>query len=1041
MSLRVMQGPDALRFGVEFPIPDLSVRYATDFVDTWTAAFLGIQLQFEVAMLDLPDAVQPSFLLDPRLPATACLGDEESQTAEECLGGSNQSAEDGSVVCEATIVQTAREAPSGTALVSPVHITQQARKVPTCTARHVQKHALAMQVHFDGKAQGASSGWNCRASRFGAWVRSFNRLPGPPAPGALCKGSDNTGISPAHHTGPPSFQMSCPGIHKSAEHDVMPVIVQQDPVDVKYIGQGGFTPAHNKLPLLQPHTLFAEDIRSCTILLGPELDSASQQHDGLWLPPNLQFADLISLARTGAIYGHYAMFDTVDHYRARAFHPTWGLVDAIRDAIRNTRAGPIGRIRILRIPFPAIPKLQIVLEPVGIAPDWTVLPIDARAAANVFCTLLVPKAATCFAHMYQATQACPALPLATHRFVARGHWAVFRTAGGRAHPFDANVLDDDAALVLDTRCAGGHSSSDSQSLPSQEDSSLSSTTASSATSALGGHTPFAIRRRQDEHEDEIVIAFHALGSRPWQGVFPRCITPAQIARQAAQRMHSDTGLRHWKIAFMPWQPIVPGIDLHILVLQHAVGGKHFLLDVRRIFGPQLSNLRLLLATPTQGDPQGFACASEAFLDEAGLAEPSWSWHVTTDRPAALVVPALSGLTAAIEDSLQVAMLFPGLRQAILQLSAEDQMVGGTTSTSTTTTAVPANEPFSFAIATPRRTIAFLGIPNGEESGNVVEVTLAWEAELHTILHRLTQQAIAQRLLPEGHSIAVARTQPEAKAARRELLFYLVPPQTDRDTCYVWADLRPASPLTFRRVRTFAGPNCLLFRGSNVRALYINGHRWDSPSQLQTGDLISASIVPQAPDVRPPDVVAGLVSGLQAAFVPLPLPIDANRDARLAQDQEISSAFHWESTVNARMHSLGFIRGRAFFVVIGPGISYTASVGRTRPTLQEVADWAEEWVRGGMPAFRLYDAGIMHNTRWVFVAVPLDLNPSTHYVRIWNERIDLAAYAVPHGILAATMACLIPCDGTMHGGPVPGVASPPFGPLVRMWTMPLSMLAV
>ena len=219
------------------------------------------------------------------------------------------------------------------------------------------------------------------------------------------------------------------------------------------------------------------DVGPCVILIAQQEPSAALS--GFWLPPSLSHEDVEGLASAGAAYGRYAFYDLVDHVRVRDFHPGWTLVDAMQDAIQHTQAGSIGRIRVLHRPFAALPMLQIVLEPTGIAPDWVVTPMDARAAVGVVCTFLTPRLATGFAHAFAAGQACPALPESFHRLVARGQWILRRTDGACARPFVAPVLDDDATLVVDTRCFGGHSSSLSSPPGTIGHSSYSSTSTSS----------------------------------------------------------------------------------------------------------------------------------------------------------------------------------------------------------------------------------------------------------------------------------------------------------------------------------------------------------------------------------------------------------------------------------------------------------------------------------------------------------------------------------------------------------------------------------
>ena len=528
------------------------------------------------------------------------------------------------------------------------------------------------------------------------------------------------------------------------------------------------------------------------------------------------------------------------------------------------------------------------------------------------------------------------------------------------------------------------------------------------------------------------VVFHAEGMRPWRHSFARTATSPDLARHAAIRMQGATGLAAWRIAFLPRQPAVRDVHLHVMVLPVGDLGDTlpFLLDSRRVFGGKLCNIQLLRTRPGRhNDPHGFANAAEQALLHAGLAEVSFAFHVSAHRPAAVVVPAWEGLPACVlEDSVHIILQFPGLRQAILRdaQSASRPHAGTgpsttatTTTTTTTTTFMLPDEPFRFIPPSPRRTIARLGIPTGTATGTFVEVTLAESVELPALLHRLTQRAAQQQCLPPGHSIAVSPCQPEARASYREILFHLVPPQVDKEHCYVWVDLRPSAELSYLRSATLAEPNSVSIRRLNVRSLYLNAHRWDEPRALRHGDLVSIAIAPQAPDIRPPDQIAQSRPGMQALAVPMPVPSNLNLDPADAEELDINSAFMWDEAISARLRAFGFSNACCLFTVVGPGFAFTASVGRLRPTLMQVTDWLETWLGGNFPSLRVYDAGVQHNGRWVFVATPGFMDPQ--YVLVTADTPALAAYLLPHGTTSATVACLVPSPQLQRSTPVPGSA--------------------
>ena len=289
------------------------------------------------------------------------------------------------------------------------------------------------------------------------------------------------------------------------------------------------------------------------------------------------------------------------------------------------------------------------------------------------------------------------------------------------------------------------------------------------------------------------------------------------------------------------------------------------------------------------------------------------------------------------------------------------------------------------------------------------------------MHRLAQQAVRNQCLPPGHSIALSPCQPEARASYKELLFHLVPPQTEGESCYVWVDLRPAAPLAYSRSSTTAGPDSIPTRLLNVRSLFLNAHLWDVQRTLRHGDLVSMSITPQAPDVRPPDHAASSLAGMQALAVPLPVPSDINLDPADAAELEITSAFMWDEAIGARLRAMGFSRGCVLFTVVGPGFAFTASVGNTRPTLLQMADWVETWLGGSFPPLRIYEAGTQHNGRWAFVATPGHMDPRREFVLITTTAPALAAYLLPHGTSPALAACIVPCPQLPQSMPVLGTA--------------------
>ena len=130
---------------------------------------------------------------------------------------------------------------------------------------------------------------------------------------------------------------------------------------------------------------------------------------------------------------------------------------------------------------------------------------------------------------------------------------------------------------------------------------------------------------------------------------------------------------------------------------------------------------------------------------------------------------------------------------------------------------------------------------------------------------------------------------------------------------------------------------------------------------------------------------------------------------------------WDEAISARLRAFGFSPACCLFTVVGPGFAFTASVGRFRPTLLQVTDWLETWLGGNFPSLRVYDAGVQHNGRWVFVATPGFMDPQREYVLVTADTPALAAYLLPHGTTSATVSCLIPSPQLQRSTPVPGSA--------------------
>ncbi|CAE7330694.1 unnamed protein product [Symbiodinium natans] len=991
------------------------LMYELDFVGTWKAALIAVNLSFELA---LPESIASNFPLaaDPRI-----------------VDAVEQSVHSFELDCQPRVCTF--DCQRG---VAGFPFPESGDRASLCfPALHRHHHVLPLHVSFQlpelSRVDCSSTSWRNK------WNRQFNRciaenignsaLIAPVSAECPLGGNFSDGPRFAHPFGRASkaewtnagvctlnrgflglLDRSCSGdAHTKVEEDHLPPTesgVDSFPLLMTW-------PRLFHVPTLPPY------VGERTVLLGPDACQQPLHPDGLWFPDCWMPEDLQTLAEIGAQAGRYAFFDTVDHIRTGPFEASWGIVDAIQDALHKTRAGPIGHIRVLQLPFAGLPRLQIVLVPAGTAPDWTALPIDMRAAVGSFCTVMVPIAATCFAHIYQATLACPAVPSAAHRFVARGFWRVLRVDGTPVSPFDASILDEDATLVVEVQATAPPTPSTSSASASSGN---SSTTATEGSDSFGRCLPFHVLYRPDEHDEHILVAFHAVGHMPWTAHFDRLVTPEVLVRHVASRLGGSSGINAWRIVFPPRQPVFVGVHGHVLALPSGSDRtKPFLFDMRRIFGPHLHCIRLIEATPGQdGDVHGLASAAEAFLIQSGLVAPPTVYHNTANRAAATVVPALDGAVCVVEDTLHIALQIPGLRQSALAYQGNNTNEGTLTSTTTTSTS-RVEDPFQFVVHTPRRTIARLGIPNGLPRGTIVEVALDWDVDLPTILHMLVQKAADEQVLPLGLSIEASPVQPEPRASCRELLFFLTAPQTRVEPIYVWVDARPTAELAFLQVGQFAGPESILAPGTNIRALYFNGHRWDAPGEMRHGGLVSASIVPQAPDVRLPDQLASAIPGIQAAFFPLPIPSGISRRPRWASSQTDHSSFHWDSAVGARLRSLGFIRGSVFFTVVGQGFAYTASLGRERPSLEAVAEWVETWLGSRYGSLQLFDTRTQHTGRWTFVAVPGLMDPRTHYILLSSRGPDLAAFQVEHGLGWSAVTRLIPWTLPLSGSPVPGAS--------------------
>ena len=717
----------------------------------------------------------------------------------------------------------------------------------------------------------------------------------------------------------------------------------------------------------------------------------------------------------------YVFFDTVDHYRIRQLLPQWGLREIIEDAVRNTQAQPITAVKVLRVPLPGLPAVQIVLDSANLPPNWITTPVDLRAHNVPICTVGVPSDASAFEIALRVERFCRT-PRQLSHWVARSHYSFFPPGILWADPFQPNILATHPTVISSIAAAG--SDSGTTETLSQEES-------SSDASSSRTNQDFHVMEAQDfSEEPTFTVAFHPLGYPPWVHTFPRLTTPEEVAQLAAQSMAQATRQPGWRTQFLWQQPIAQGIDLHCMLtpIPHPTHGV-FLADFRRIFGPDLRGMTALPIVPNTPQTADMMCAAAVrCLEEWALADPPHDFVVTTARKGALLVPA-GDRPAAVTETLDVVQQLPGFRQVLLTLVPAPRVARNYTQeaiaranplpTTSTTTGMQTDElPYFVQPLAPHPltlirlgisrvgvfTVEFQGTPTvGEMLGR------AWAAALQTV-PRVNEQAL--KLTP---------CQPQAWASHREIL--LIAYTTDSDqtgTVSVWLDLRPQGVLAFRQASRDIDPNLLLKELKGYKALFRNGVKWSDRVILNEGDYITGSLVPQAPDVRPNDFFIQRIQGLAGLLLPIHINSELQFETTTCfeLDQEIAQQA-WSHALQERLYDLGLHDAQnPPFLILGPHIEAQGAVSEVTPRLEDVASWVRKWVLPEASAMQLHDTEGYIQGRRLFVLTPCQMDSAEQYLRIHVTGEAVHAFMLPHSMRPGDLRRLAPISDA-ESRPVPG----------------------
>ena len=522
----------------------------------------------------------------------------------------------------------------------------------------------------------------------------------------------------------------------------------------------------------------------------------------------------------------------------------------MQDAVAASRDGPITSVTVLRVPFAALPSVQLVLRAAHIVPGWLPVPIDLRHLGRDFCTLAIPSDSSAYEAAFRATQVCTGLP---HRFapsVAREQICLDSLGRMQGDPFAPGAVLPVPGLVASYRGVPGSSGSESSN--------------SQASSSDDTTTPHFVQVAYEEHTDDLCVAYHSPGLEALVLHHRRISDMHDILRAAAQIRAAATGIKHWKSHLVPHQPHVAGVDLHCVLLPAGEGypEEAVIADMRGIFAPSMGAFAAIpFIRAAHNLEHDILERVQSYLLDAALAEPPQDFILQLSQKGGLVAYAQAGAIATY-DTLEVALSFPGLRQTLMCASHTSQLAAapltGMPSTSSTTTFMHTESGHA-----PDQTL--LGARNplicriGLQGHGIVSVEFPGNPDATQIL-----EALWAELDAEGHDpqlrMVVPSCQPAQRVAFRELLISTFSVDQDRSVG-VWVDLRPSGKLTYVQLPIASPPPSFAHEDTGIKGWFLNGVRWVGTQPIPPGSYATTSIVSQAPDLRPAGYFADRISGL------------------------------------------------------------------------------------------------------------------------------------------------------------------------------------
>ena len=701
----------------------------------------------------------------------------------------------------------------------------------------------------------------------------------------------------------------------------------------------------------------------------------------------------------------YAFFDTTDHLRLRSMQPTWDFQQILQDAVRASNDGPIISVTVLRPKFEGLPSIQLILRAAHVTPGWAPVPVDLRQLGRGFCTYSIPMDASAYEAALRLVQVCPGPPRRFAPDVARGRLSLDSLSKAQGDPFAPGILHPTHALAARVHVMRAESSESGTSIAG------ASSDTDNSTTARFGVVP------HEEHHDELTVAFHTPGRPPWISCFARVCTHAHLVEAAANHFAGGSDVLRWRSHFLPLQPHLAGVDLHCVILP-AEGAdachEAILADFRGIFGP---SPRALVAIPFDRRlpqvEQRILGRVRQFLIDSALVDPPQDFILSLANKGgvlALAQPAVH----AVQDTINVALHFPGLRQTLMAADATRAISVSTTSTTTTTpdehipasSAAGSGDSFHSHPAPRNPLVCRLGIP---EFGTVT-VEFLGNPDLGQILAALWQAAARKKAKLEGFLLSVNACQPEQRVAFREILFTLVPEQATRGA-WIWVDRRPIASLLFVVVPSSSTAEALPLADSRIKGWYLNGVRWDGFRAVSSGSLAAPGFTHEAPDVRPVGYFLDRLPGIAACMTPMQPP----DDSRL--EPFATTAAEWQQHIIRRLIDMGHAQPNQQAIVVGEGFFTVVPV--TGPgSLPVIANWLQRWARNCPPRARLFQTNGVLNGRHVFILGPVDLDAQKEYLRLSTTNMMPVLFRVPHYAHPDELRRMAPIEDARNR-PVPG----------------------